>query len=120
MKFRLLENESKLNIQGNLLSEEQFIKIMYEMFSTSFYSKDMGMELICEKLFNDYGVDAKYKASGIFDANTRLFSVYFSHEDRNNYAISEVRTYNNPNLSNRYEAQLIFHLAESKYKDIIR
>lgn len=95
MRFRLIE--SLEDVDNDALKRE-----LYELFITSFYSRDTAMELICENLYYNLGIDARYKGNTIYENGKRIMSVDLSREDIHSWAIYRIRTYGMPNLEKYY------------------
>lgn len=75
------------------INEETFKSIFGEIMNTLFESKDMGMEISCEKLYYDGNIDAQYKGNTIYVGDNKLCTLRFSHEGRNLWGVYEIRTY---------------------------
>ena len=82
-------------------------KIVKELFKESYhicyYSIDMAMDMMCEWLEREYGIDATWNLRSIYINNERVMSVEFSHEARCAFALYKIRTYNNKELQKVYD-----------------
>lgn len=85
MKFKLVESIS--------IDEQTFKDAFSEPMNTLYGSKDMGMDVVCERLYYDYGIDATYHGATIYVGDKKLCTLRFSHEGRNLWGIYEIRTY---------------------------
>lgn len=75
------------------IDEETFKDAFSEPMNTLYGSKDMGMDVVCERLYYDYGIDATYHGATIYVRDKKLCTLRFSHEGRNLWGIYEIRTY---------------------------
>lgn len=75
------------------IDEQTFKDAFSEPMNTLYGSKDMGMDVVCERLYYDYGIDATYHGATIYVGDKKLCTLRFSHEGRNLWGIYEIRTY---------------------------
>lgn len=106
MKFKLVESLLSENIHD--LTESEFIEMFSEPVGTCYESRGMAMEVICEHLYYDYGIDALYKGNSIYIGDRKYFSIEFSNEGRKCWAIYKIKTYGCPNLKKEYTSAEFF------------
>ena len=106
MKFKL--TESLLLESISELTEAEFIEMFSESVGTCYESISMAMEVICEKLYYSFGLEAFYKGRFIYIDNRKVFEIEFSHEGVKCWAIYKIKTSRFPLLKKEYYPQDFF------------